>query len=145
MTEPTDHAVPDAILRCPACGRTAPLDQWATHPRQGTAILAAADEIDRLRAEVARLTPPPPPPEPSALATELATFAAHKATWLEFGYEGDWVVVKGGNVMRSSFPTYKDALKAGYERFGPVPFLVKQITRVEPVLVMRPTVVYPEG
>ncbi len=46
--------------------------------------------------------------------------------------EGMYVVVHG-ETLEGLFDTYEDALQAGYEKFGVVPFLVKRISRVEPI------------
>ena len=47
-------------------------------------------------------------------------------------HEGKFVLVQGDRVV-DVFGTYEDALKAGYEKFGLTPFLVKQIRAVEQV------------
>jgi hypothetical protein len=46
--------------------------------------------------------------------------------------EGKYVVVHGETIA-GPFDTYEDALQAGYDKFGVVPFLVKRISRVEPI------------
>ncbi|MGD0039843.1 MAG: hypothetical protein ABSE84_05370 [Isosphaeraceae bacterium] len=46
--------------------------------------------------------------------------------------EGKYVVVHG-ETIQGPFDTYEDALRAGYDKFGVVPFLVKRISRVEPI------------
>jgi hypothetical protein len=45
---------------------------------------------------------------------------------------GKFVLISG-DVVSDIFDTYHDALKAGYDRFGLKPFLVKQIAAVESV------------
>ena len=65
-----------------------------------------------------------------ALERELATYNARLHEFLE--NEGMFVVIQGENVA-GTWQTYEDALKAGYERFGLTPFMVKQILAVEPV------------
>jgi hypothetical protein len=65
-----------------------------------------------------------------ALEKELATYHANLPTLLD--QEGRYVVIHGDQVA-STWQTYEDALKAGYEHFGLEPFLVKQIRAVEPV------------
>ena len=102
----------------------------------GPVILAAAAEIDRLKAEVERLTPPPP--APSVFARELAVYHAHKAEWLRAGREGDYVVIKGDDFLGPASCGYEDALRAGYQHFGLGRFMVRKIERVEPVLYMVP-------
>lgn len=44
--------------------------------------------------------------------------------------EGAFVVIRGETIA-GAFDTYEDTLREGYERFGVVPFLVKQIHRPE--------------
>ena len=44
--------------------------------------------------------------------------------------EGKFVLIAGEEVG-GLFETYQDALKAGYEKYGIRPFLVKQISAVE--------------
>jgi len=46
--------------------------------------------------------------------------------------DGELLVIRGGEIA-GVFDTYDDALEAGYGQFGPVPFLVKKIQRLEPV------------
>ena len=64
------------------------------------------------------------------LATELQTYEA-KLPGLT-PEAGKFVLIKGTNVV-DVFGDYEDALKAGYERFGLEPFLVKKIEAVETV------------
>ena len=64
------------------------------------------------------------------LEHELSVFNAHLIDLL--AHEGRFVVVKGDEIS-GPFDTYEAALEDGYERFGPVPFLVKKIHKVEPV------------
>lgn len=65
-----------------------------------------------------------------ALERELATYQAHLIDLV--ADEGKFVVVRGEEIF-GPFASYEDALGAGYERFGPVEFLVKQVWRVEPI------------
>ena len=67
----------------------------------------------------------------TAFAKELETYEAKKKELLESA--GKFVVIQGDEVA-GVWDTYEDALRAGYERFKLVPFLVKQITQIEPVL-----------
>ena len=46
--------------------------------------------------------------------------------------EGKYVVVHAEKID-GPFDSYEDALQAGYDKFGVVPFLVKKISRVEPI------------
>jgi hypothetical protein len=65
------------------------------------------------------------------LEAELETYLANKDALLEEA-EGKWVLIHGSEIagIRDS---EREALKLGYSRFGPVPFLVEQISRTEPV------------
>lgn len=65
------------------------------------------------------------------LEPELAVYQANLSEWLP--EEGKYVVIKGDDVIHTHSDDYSNALKVGYERFGPVPFLVKKIARYEPV------------
>ncbi|HWE38833.1 MAG TPA: hypothetical protein VG406_19950 [Isosphaeraceae bacterium] len=65
-----------------------------------------------------------------ALERELATYQAHLIDLV--ADEGKYVVIRGEEIL-GPFASYEDALGAGYERFGPVEFLVKPIWRVEPI------------
>lgn len=67
----------------------------------------------------------------SNLDREWATYVA-KLPELQI-HSGRFVLIRGDEVV-GFFDTYPDALKAGYERFGLEPFLVKQISIVEKVL-----------
>jgi hypothetical protein len=46
--------------------------------------------------------------------------------------EGRYVIIHGDDPIEI-VDTYDDALKLGYEKFALVPFLVRQISRVQPV------------
>ena len=63
------------------------------------------------------------------LATELATFAAHKAELLATA-KGKFALIRGDEVA-GTFDTEGDAVNQGYAKFGNVAFLVKQIVEVE--------------
>lgn len=63
------------------------------------------------------------------LDSELLTFDAHRAALLQRA-RGGYVLVKGDRVI-GTFDTFGDALRRGYEEFGPEPFLVKQILDVD--------------
>lgn len=69
------------------------------------------------------------PVDQSVLATELATYAAHKNELLA-NARGKYALVRGEEVV-GTFDTEGDALNAGYQKFGNVPFLVKEIVEVE--------------
>ncbi len=65
-----------------------------------------------------------------ALDKELETYQAQLPGLLE--HAGEFVVIHGDEVA-GIWQTYQDALKAGYEKFGLEPFLIKQIQEIEPV------------
>ncbi len=64
------------------------------------------------------------------LKIELETYEAHKPSLL--GKEGKYVLICGSE-LSEPWDTYEDALKAGYEKYGVKPFLVKQIQGTERV------------
>ena len=63
------------------------------------------------------------------LREELETYQAHK-TDLIGKSKGKFVLVKDDEII-DVFDTKVDAIRQGYERFGNVPFLVKQVLEVE--------------
>jgi len=64
------------------------------------------------------------------LETELKTYEEKKRSLL--GDEGKFVLIHGEE-LAGVWDTYEDALKAGYEKYGVTPFLVKQIQGTERV------------
>jgi asparagine synthetase A len=65
-----------------------------------------------------------------ALEHEIETYK-HRLPELKEN-EGKFVLIHGNDVV-DIFSTYDDAIKAGYQRFGLQPFLVKQIQFIEQV------------
>jgi hypothetical protein len=65
-----------------------------------------------------------------ALERELAVYNEHLMELLPS--EGKYVVIKGEQIL-GVYDSLDDALGAGYDRFGDVDFLVKQIHAVEPI------------
>jgi hypothetical protein len=63
------------------------------------------------------------------LKKEIETYNAHKAE-LVGQSKGKFVLIKDDRIV-GVFDTEIDAIHQGYERFGNVPFLVKQIVQVE--------------
>src|ERR1700749_1732455 len=59
-----------------------------------------------------------------ALENELKTYEANIDKWTE--QSGKFVLIHGDEVV-DFFAAYEDAIKAGYQKFGLKPFLVKQI------------------
>lgn len=72
-----------------------------------------------------------PPRAETLLAAELATFERELPRLLAEGEEGRWALVHGDTVA-SVWDTCPDAVQAGDERFGLVPFLVQQVV-AEPI------------
>lgn len=66
------------------------------------------------------------------LREELETYKAHQNE-LVLHSEGRYILIKGG-AIKGPFDTYEEALDAGYSTYGLVPFLVRKISRDEPVL-----------
>jgi len=65
------------------------------------------------------------------LEAELETYAAHKTEFLASA-NGKYVLIHGAE-MGGTFETEQDAVNRGYEQYGNVPFLVKQVTEVDQV------------
>lgn len=63
-----------------------------------------------------------------ALERELSTYAEKLAELLS--NEGKYAVIHGDEVQ-GIYDAYADAIRAGYEKNGLEPFLVKQISSVE--------------
>jgi len=63
------------------------------------------------------------------LEEELQTYEAHKDELLSKAKD-QFALIKGEEVV-DVFETPMDAIRQGYERFGNVPFLVKQIVEIE--------------
>ena len=63
------------------------------------------------------------------LAAELETFESHRNELLGKS-EGKFALVYKNQIV-GVFDSEKDAIAQGYQRFGNVPFLVKQVVKVE--------------
>lgn len=50
-------------------------------------------------------------------------------------HEGKYALVRGGKLV-GIWDTREDALSAGYDRFGNVPFLVRRIVKVDEMVVI---------
>jgi len=59
------------------------------------------------------------------LQRELEYFQKHKPEYLKL-YQGQFVLIKGGQ-FAGAFTTEAEAYKAGLEKFGNEPFLIKQV------------------
>jgi hypothetical protein len=68
------------------------------------------------------------------LADEMATYRDHLPELLP-GREGQYVLIKGPEVV-GVFHDRSEALREGYQRFGVVPFLVRQIAASEPAVYL---------
>jgi hypothetical protein len=66
---------------------------------------------------------------PELLATELKTYEENFES-LVGAHEGKFVVVHGKRVL-GTFDSQFDAITSGYQELGNVPFLVKQVSKVE--------------
>ena len=64
-----------------------------------------------------------------ALATELKTYEQHRDKLLGTA-EGKFVLIHGTEVV-GVYEAQMDAIAEGYKQLGNVPFLVKQIVKVE--------------
>jgi hypothetical protein len=62
-----------------------------------------------------------------ALEIEMKTYEDNVEKWAE--NTGRFVLIHGEEVV-DFFAAYEDALKAGYQKYGLKPFLVKQINAV---------------
>jgi hypothetical protein len=65
------------------------------------------------------------------LDREQKTYESELVHMLQGQGEGQFVVIQGDRVCKFE-PTYEQALSWGYAAFGLDPFLVKQVTAVEP-------------
>ena len=63
------------------------------------------------------------------LTRELQAYEANKAELIE-KFRGKFALVKDDDIV-GIFDTKLDAIRQGYERFGNMPFLAKQILEVE--------------
>lgn len=66
---------------------------------------------------------------PELLAIELKTFEQNVDALIG-AHEGKFVVIHGDQVL-GAFDSHFDAITRGYRELGNVPFLVKQVTKVE--------------
>ena len=63
------------------------------------------------------------------LEEELKTYDTHRDELIGKA-EGKFVLIRGGAVL-GTYDSKMDAIRQGYQQFGNVPFLVKQVLRVE--------------
>jgi hypothetical protein len=88
------------------------------------------------REQARQLSPAPSETEVAlaALAQEIATYR-NRLPELLLRQEGQYVLIKGSDVA-GVFRDRSEALREGYQRFGVVPFLVRQIVASEPVVYL---------
>ena len=65
----------------------------------------------------------------AVLEKELAKYEAEKPNLLSTA-EGKFVLIRDDGIV-DLFDSFTDGVKAGYVKFGNVPFLVKQVTAVD--------------
>lgn len=80
---------------------------------------------------------PPPPGRPElwgleALADDIATYKAHQVEWAK-EHEGEYVLIREGKLIGFS-PSFSKAVRVGNHRLGLVPFLVREVREVDPVI-----------
>lgn len=68
------------------------------------------------------------------LETELEFFEKHRKEWFEH-HKGKLALVKG-KTLHDFYDTYENALETGYIIWGQVPFLIKEVQLVDPVMFM---------
>ncbi len=66
---------------------------------------------------------------PDLLETEIKTYDQQRRRLLG-SCEGKYVLIHGDQVI-GAYASKMDAIMLGYQKFGNVPFLVKQVLRVE--------------
>lgn len=64
-----------------------------------------------------------------ALETELGTYERHRERLLGMA-EGKFVLIQNEEIV-GVYDSKMDAIAQGYQKFGNVPFLVKQVVRIE--------------
>lgn len=65
----------------------------------------------------------------SVLSQELKTYEQHRERLLS-EHEDKWVLIHGDQIL-GTYHAEMDAIEAGYQQLGVVPFLVKKIERFE--------------
>ena len=71
------------------------------------------------------------------LERESATYQRELERLIREGEGSRFALIRGEEVV-SVWDTYRDAIQAGYDRFGLEPFMVKQVLRSEqPVVLTR--------
>jgi hypothetical protein len=65
-----------------------------------------------------------------ALEHENGVYQSHLIDLL--AYEGKYILIRGDD-LAGPWNSYEEALQEGFDRFGPVSFLVKKIQKVDPI------------
>lgn len=65
---------------------------------------------------------------------EVRTYESLVAQWAE--HEGQFVLIRGTDVI-GFYPSYEEALTAGYERFGVATFFVREVSPDQVQFVSR--------
>ena len=85
-----------------------------------------------LRPTISALELPPPDPA-SDFADEWETYRSRVGTWLAEGKEGQFVLLKGKDIL-GFWGDFEGALAKGYRRFPKGPFFVHHVLSREPVI-----------
>ncbi len=72
----------------------------------------------------------------SSLDTQLSTFARRQPELLQAGHRGKWVLIYGGSVA-GVYESRHQGLRRGYQRFGNVPFLVREVREASTPVAVR--------
>ncbi len=65
------------------------------------------------------------------LKKELKFFERNKSRFIK-KYPGQYVLIKDNN-LQGSYSTEEEAYKAGIEKFGNTPFMIRQVLKDEPI------------
>lgn len=71
-----------------------------------------------------------------ALEAEVAYFNANRERWIAEGEDMRWLAMKGQTVF-GFYDSMTDAYAAGVSKVGSEPFLVKQVRREDPVVIIK--------
>ena len=72
----------------------------------------------------------------SPLDTQLSTFARRQPELLQAGHRGKWVLIYGDSVA-GVYESRHQGLRRGYQQFGNVPFLVREVREASTPLAVR--------
>ena len=71
-----------------------------------------------------------------ALEAEVAFFNANRERWIAEGFDLRWVSLKGKTVF-GFYDSMADAYAAGVSKLGSEPFLVRQVRREDPTVIIK--------